>query len=245
MLLKVLNPKKIVNPRKAFVLAGGKGERLKPLTNNTPKPLLKVKGKPILEWIIERLSKFNVNEIVLGLGHQAEKIEEYFGDGNKWNTEIIYSIEKEMLGTGGALKLAEKFFDERFYMLNGDNMCDINYNEINEFHEVNEATATIALFPVLDVTSFGIADLKENKIVRFIEKPRIEEAPSNLNNAGVYVLEPEIFELLPKEFNAIEKTVFPKLAVEGKLFGYKHESQWFPTDTIERLKEAEKKWKGI
>lgn len=228
----------------AFILAGGKGERLRPLTLKIPKPLIPVKGKPILEYNIEALANFGVKKVVLGLGYMAEKIKETFGDGSKFGIEIIYSIEKEFLGTGGALKLAEKEINGRFIMLNGDNLADFDFSNMLEVHERNSALGTITLVEVENVEQYGVAELKEEKIVRFVEKPKKEEAPSNLINAGAYILEKETIGLLPEGFCLIEETMFPALAEKARLYGYVHKGQWFPTDTHERLGKAEKEWKG-
>jgi len=229
-------------PNSAFILVGGKGERLYPLTKEVPKPLLKIGDKPILEWVVERLASYNVNKIVLGVGHLSHKLENYFGSGEKWGVNIEYNLEDGPLGTGGALKHAEKFFDNTFIMLNGDNMIDLDYRKMFEQHKKNNAVATLALYSVDDVSQFGVAKLDGEKIVRFIEKPPKEEAPSNLINAGAYILEREIFDYVHSGFNLIEKTTFPRLAEAGKLFAYIHEGQWFPTDNIERLEKARKEW---
>ncbi len=228
--------------KSAFILAGGKGERLRPLTIDTPKPLLPVKGKPILEWAIERLADYGVENIVLGTGFLNEKIHEELGNGEKYGIKINYSIEKEFLGTGGALKFAQAFFDGRFIMLNGDNLMDIDYRTMNELHERNSATGTIALVEVDEVEQYGVAELEGEKILTFIEKPKKEEAPSNLINAGAYILEKEAIDLMPSGFCLIEKTMFPALAEQGKLFGFRHNGKWFPTDTIERYEKAQKEW---
>ena len=227
----------------AFVLAGGKGERLKPLTDKIPKPLLKVNKKPILQYSVELLAKHGVKEIILGVGYMHEQIKEYFDSGSKFGVSIVYSVETEPLGTGGALKQAEEMLDERFFMLNGDNIADYNLTEQAKAHTENKARATLSLAEVDDVTSYGVAKLENEKIVEFVEKPSKEEAPSNFVNAGCYVIEKEALSLMPDDFNLIEKTLFPKLAEQGKLFGFKHQGYWFSTDTIERIKKAEKELK--
>tara|TARA_Y100000310_G_scaffold338314_1_gene427610 strand:- start:4406 stop:5104 length:699 start_codon:yes stop_codon:yes gene_type:complete len=224
----------------AFVLAGGKGERLKPLTNDIPKPLVKVKGKPIIEYCVELLAKHGVKEIILGVGHMHEQIQEYFGDGSKYGISIVYSVETEPLGTGGALKQAEVMLNDKFFMLNGDNIANFDLTEQAKTHNEKNATATLSLAEVEDVSSYGVAKLENEKIIEFVEKPSQEEAPSNFVNAGCYVIEKTALSLMPDDFNLIEKTMFPKLAEQGKLFGFKHQGYWFTTDTIERIEKAEK-----
>ncbi len=227
----------------AFILAGGKGTRLRPLTNNTPKPMIGIKGKPILEYVIELLSKYHVKNAVMALGYKAEQIKEYFGTGEKWDMNIEYVIEKKPLGTGGPLRLAKNLLLDEFLMFNGDNLTNINLNDMHTFHKKNNAYATIALTSVKDPKNFGVIELQGNQIKRFIEKPVKPE--SNLINSGTYILKPEVIDMLPKGYSLIEEAVFPKLSEEGKLYGYVYNGQWFPTDTIERYEKAKNKWKGI
>ncbi len=229
----------------AVILAGGLGTRLRPLTNTTPKPLLRVKGKPIIEHAILNLRKYGIKKIVLSVGYKAEKIKEYFGDGSELGVKILYSVEDKPLGTGGAIKESSELLQGRFLALNGDNLADFNYDRMIESHEKNKAKITIALYPVEDVTKYGIADLKGEKIVRFIEKPAVEEAPTNLNNAGAYIIEPGVLDILPEGKASIERDCFEKLAPQGVVYAYIHESQWFPTDNIEKYNRANKEWRGI
>ena len=225
--------------KQAFVLAGGKGERLRPLTNDLPKPLVKVKGKPILEYNIELLAKHGVTEIIIATGYLHEKIEAYFRDGEKFGVKIIYSEEKEPLGTGGALKKAESILQNQFFMLNGDNISNFDLTAIGETHCNSNCEATLTLVEVEDVSSYGVAKLLGDKIIEFVEKPSKEDAPSNFVNAGCYAINKKALELLPTEFNLIEKTMFPKLAEQKKLGAFKHQGFWFTTDTFERIKKAE------
>ena len=226
---------------KAIILAGGLGERLRPLTNNTPKPLLLVKGKPILEHAVENFKKHGIKDIILAVGYRADKIKEYFGDGSKFGVNISYCIENEPLGTGGAIKKASENIKETFIAINGDNVADFDWKSIIKFHKKKQARITLALYPVEDVTKYGIADLKEDRIVNFIEKPSVEQAPSNLNNAGGYVMEPESLEILPEGKSSIERDCFEKFCGKyGSVYAFSHKGYWFPTDDIEKYKKAEK-----
>mgnify|MGYP001601967887 FL=1 len=230
-------------PRQAFILAGGKGERLRPLTDDAPKPMILVQGKPILQYGIERLVSFGVKKIILGVSYKAEKIKEFFGDGKNFGAEIFYSMENGFLGTGGALKHAEALLKGKFIMLNGDTLMDVDFKKLDELHEKKKALGTIALVSVKDVSSYGVARLDGEKIAEFVEKPLSENAPSNFVNAGAYILEKKAIEILPEGFNLIEKTLFPILAASGKLYGFRHTGQWFPTDDMQRLARAEKEWR--
>lgn len=225
---------------KAIILAGGLGTRLRPLTDQTPKPLLLIKGKPILWHSMMNLKKHGITDIILSVCYRAEKIEEYFKDGAEFGLNIEYSLEKEPLGTGGAIKLASKGIDETFIVLNGDNLGDFDHTAAISEHNQNNALLTIALYPVVDVTKWGIVELKDKKIIRFVEKPSVEEAPSNLNNAGLYIMEPQALDILPEGRSSIEYDCFEKLCgPDGSVFGFTHEGQWFPTDDLKRYEIAQ------
>jgi len=228
-------------PKTAIILAGGLGERLRPLTIETPKPLLPVNDKPILQHTIENLKKQNIKNIILAVGYKAEKIKAFFQDGKRFGVNISYIIEENPLGTGGATKLASKNLKQTFLVLNGDNLADFNYKKMSEIHEKNKARITIALYPVEDVTQFGIADLEGDRIKKFIEKPSKEQAPTSLNNAGAYFIEPDILNILPEGKSSIEKDCFEKM--ERGIYAYKHPSQWFPTDNLNSYLTAQKRWK--
>lgn len=228
----------------AVILAGGLGERLRPLTEETPKPLLLVKGKPIVQYAIENLRKYGIKNIILSISYKAEQIMDYFGNGSKLGVNISYSVEKEPLGTGGAFKLASKGLG-RFVGLNGDNLADFNYDEMLAAHLKNKAKLTITLFPVEDVTKFGIVELDGERIVKFIEKPSVEEAPTNLNNAGATIFESGVLDMLPEGKCSIEHDCYAKLALKGVVYAYVHTGQWFPTDDFEKFNKAKEEWKGI
>ncbi len=240
MLRKTLNQNKL---RKAYILAGGKGSRLRPITYEIPKPMVPIKGRPILEHTIDLLRKYDVRDIIITIGYLGHKIKEYFGDGSKFGVRITYIEEDEALGTAGALRLAKPLLDERFIMFNGDNLVNIDIDSLYEFHKENNAIATIALTTVDDPSSYGVAVLEGSKIKEFIEKPK--NPPSKLINAGVYILEPQIIELVPKGYSMIETDVFPKILQKGSLLGYPFLGQWFPTDNSERYEKAIKEWRGI
>lgn len=232
-----------MQPKQAFILCGGKGERLRPLTNDIPKPMIEVNGKPILLHLVEQAKRAGAKEIILATGHMQEKIKDFFGDGKKFGVKVSYSHEDSPLGTGGALKKALDMVREKFLMLNGDNLFDIDFEKMNSLHEKNMALGTIALVQVNNVAHYGVAKLVQDKIIDFVEKPLPENAPSNWANCGAYILEKKCMNFIPNGFSLIEKNLFPKLAAEGKLFGYRHFGQWFPTDTLDKLEKARKEWK--
>lgn len=223
---------------KAIILAGGLGTRLRPLTEKIPKPLLPVKGRAILEHAILNFKKHGIKDIIISAGYLAPKIKDHLGDGFSLGVRIDYNVEESPLGTGGAMKQAARELSETFLAINGDNLADFDWTEILKTHRANSAKLTLSLYPVEDVTQFGIARLEESKILEFIEKPSPERAPSNLNNAGGYVIEPGVLDMLPEGASSIEKDCFEKLASLGVVFAHIHDSQWYPTDTLEKYQKA-------
>ena len=234
--------------KKALILCGGKGTRLAPLTDNIQKALIPINGKPILEYLVELFKKYGVNEFYFAIGYLGEQVKAYFGDGTKFGIKAIYIEEKEPLGTAGCLRLAKQGLiesGEPFFMSNGDELKDVDLSEMEKFHFQNKGLTTIALLEVEDPSAYGVARMEGDKIVEFVEKPKKEEAPSNLINSGLYLINPLVIDMIPEGFAMMEKEVFPKLAKEGKLFGYAFKGQWFDTGTFERLDKAKKEWKGI
>ena len=132
---------------KGIILAGGLGERLRPLTDKTPKPLLLIKGKPIMQYAIENLRDQGITDIILGISFHADKIKEYFGDGSKFGVRLYYSIEEEPLGTAGCLKLLKNQLTETFAMMNGDILMEMNISDMLEIHKKHNASATLSLWP--------------------------------------------------------------------------------------------------
>lgn len=221
----------------AVILAGGLGTRLRPLTDETPKPLLPIKGKPILQHAIEHLKRRGITRIVLSIGFEGEKIKSYFQDGKEFGVSITYSIETEPLGTGGAVKKVLQGIIKPVFVIWGDNLMDINYRELHDAYLQHKTPVTMALTPREDVHNFGVAELQGDKIIRFVEKPAREKAPSNLINAGAIVLDPSCLQLLPEGKSSIEYDLYEKLK-PGEITAFIHTGQWFPTDTLEKYQYA-------
>ena len=192
-------------------------------------------NKPILDWTLERLAKNGVKEVILAVNHMAENLVQHYGN-SKYKMKILYSKEDRPLGTAGPVKNAEKLFGhkEPFLVLNGDILTNANYTQLLEKHREKEAVATITLCEVDDPSRYGIAELTEEKrITRFIEKPTREKAPTNLANAGIYALDPEIFDYIPSDRPvSIERETFPILAREGKLYGHHFKGLWIDTGKL-------------
>ena len=233
-----------VTSLKALILAGGFATRLRPLSCTRPKTLFPIVNKPLLQWTFERLANNGVDEAILAVNALTQfYIRQH--KPSKCGLKVRFSVDppKMPLGTAGPLKKAEKLIghDEPFIMLNGDIYADINYRELLETHRKTGALATIALCKVEDPCSYGVADLHGNTIKRFVEKPAKGHAPSNLINAGAYVLSPEVFEYIPEgRAVSMEREVFPKLAEEGKLCGHCIDGLWIDIGKPQEYLETNK-----
>lgn len=220
---------------KAVILAGGFGKRLKPITDNRPKPMIEILGKPIIEWQIRLLSKNNIREIIICVGYLKEQIINHIASGNKFNVNVAYMVEEEPLGTGGALKNTQSLLkDEKngFFMINGDILTNLDFNALSHKNEFN----SLAVVPLR--SPFGIVDFNEQLYVTgFKEKPNILD---KWINAGVYFFNQEIFNYLPDKGN-IETTALPAMANEQKLKAKKFEkSFWKSIDSHKDIEESSK-----
>jgi D-glycero-alpha-D-manno-heptose 1-phosphate guanylyltransferase len=201
---------------KVLVLAGGMGTRLREIVDDRPKPMALISNKPFLEYLIIQLKGQSLTDIVLCIGYLGEQIKRYFDDGHKWGVHISYSYEKELLGTGGAVKLAEKMVQgENFLVMNGDSFLDIDLHKLIDYHLTKKALVTMALVEVEDPSRYGVVEInKKGEIERFMEKGSISS--SKLINGGIYVLHRKIFDYIPDGKVSLEKEVFPNLI--GKSF---------------------------
>ncbi|HYS71651.1 MAG TPA: NDP-sugar synthase [Thermoplasmata archaeon] len=214
---------------KGVVLAGGEGRRLKPLTQSRPKPLLPVAGRPCVDFVLRSLINSGVRELIITTGYMSDALVKSIGDGLGYDASILFTFESTPAGTAGSVKRVANFIDETFVVAMGDVLVDLDVRPLIEFHRRRKAIATIALTEVEDPTEYGIVGLgKDGRIQKFKEKPTREEAFSNLVNAGIYVLEPEVLDLVPDDapFD-FSKNVFPALLAKGlPLFGMRIEGVW-------------------
>ena len=226
----------------AVVLVGGFGTRLRPLTNTTPKALLPIAGRRMLERIVDQLAAGGVTEVVLALGFKTDAFTEAFPDGEIAGLPMRAFSEPEPLDTAGAIAFAARAagLNERFLVVNGDILTDLDVAGVLAAHESWGSEATIHLVSVEDPSSFGVADIDDDgRIKRFVEKPLRNEAPSNLINAGTYVMEPSVLDLVPAGGKvSVERVVFPALAARGSLRGFATDDYWLDTGRPELLLQA-------
>jgi NDP-sugar pyrophosphorylase family protein len=231
--------------KKAIILAGGKGENLRPYTYELPKPLLPIKSRPILEYLIEDLRKADIREIIICVGYLGEKIKEYFSDGKKWGVKIIYSEEKHPLGTGGAIeKIYQYVKNQSFIVIHGDILINLNLKDLINFHKEQTSIGTLALTLVKNPSPFGQLKLHGARIVSFHPKTKLGQESSYLVNTGVYILNEDIFHFFPKNKKSFMlEDVLKQLINEKKLSGFVFENQWFDVGTPENYEEAIKNYK--
>jgi len=225
----------------AIILSGGFGTRLRPLTYTRAKSLLPILNKPMIVHLIETLP-VEVDKIILAVNYKKNQIEDYFKE-NDFGKKIIVNNEPKPLGTGGATKFAEKHITDRFLVLNSDIICSLDLENMIKFHIKNNAMATISLWPVENVSEFGVADVKENgNIVGFVEKPKPEDAPSEFINAGAYCLEPEVLDyIVTNRLVSMEKEIFPQIIEDTKrFFGFKFEGYWMDIGRISSYIEVQR-----
>jgi mannose-1-phosphate guanylyltransferase len=219
----------------AVILVGGEGTRLRPLTSTVPKPVVPLVDRPFISFMLEWLGQHGVDDVIMSCGFLATSVRNVLGDGSGLGIRLRFVEEPDPRGTAGALKFAEPMLDERFLMLNGDVLTDIDLTEQIAQHERTAAKATLALVPVADPTAYGLVHLHEDHSVRdFLEKPSSDAIDSNLISAGAYVLEREILELVPPDRNvSIEREVWPLLVGNG-LYGFPSEAYWLDIGSPDR-----------
>ncbi len=218
---------------KAVILAGGFGKRLRPLTDQKPKPMIEVLNIPIIEWQIKWLKRYGIKEFIVCVGYMKEQIIDHIGSGNRLGVKVGYAVEEEPLGTGGALKNAQSLLagQDGFFMTNGDILTELDPNMLHD-----GSSQTLALVPLR--SPYGVVELDgDSKVLGFTEKPTI---PDRWINAGVYYFTQDVFPYLPDNGN-IEVTALPALAKEGKLKAIKYQNVfWRSIDSHKDIEEAAK-----
>jgi mannose-1-phosphate guanylyltransferase len=223
---------------KAILLAGGKGTRLRPLTVHTPKPIVPIFNRPFLYYQIDLLRQVpEIDEVILSLNYQPRRIEEIFGDGEGLGLKLRYVVEPMPLGTGGAIRYAGDSMTESVVVFNGDVLTQVDLRAVLQLHRERKAKATIVLTPVENPRAYGLVetDAKGN-VKRFLEKPGEDEITCNTINAGIYVLEPDTFDRIPKDTAwSIERSYFPSLIERGETFvAYVYDGYWIDIGTPQK-----------
>jgi len=234
---------------RALVLVGGEGTRLRPLTLTTPKQMLPVAGVPMIERVVGHLARHGIDRVVLSMGYRPDAFLDAYPDGRCGGVEVEYAVESEPLDTAGAIRFAARRagFDDVFVVLNGDVITEIDISAVVKFHASHGASATLALTPVDDPSRFGVVPTDEDgRVVAFIEKPGPGEAPTNLINAGVYVLEPSVIDRIPDGRRvSIERETFPQLVADRSLFALASDATWIDVGTPAAYIEANLTFAGV
>lgn len=227
---------------KAVVLVGGEGTRLRPLTLTTPKQMLPVVEQPMIERVLAKLARHGVDHAVLSLGYRPDAFLDAYPDGVVAGVSVTYAVEPTPLDTAGAVRFAAVHagVDGTFVVVNGDVLADLDVGELVRFHRDRGGVATIALTPVTDPSAFGVVPTDASgRVTAFIEKPRRDEAPTNLVNAGTYVLEPSVLDRIPEGRRvSIERETFPALVEAGRLYARGSDTYWLDTGTPEAYLRA-------
>jgi mannose-1-phosphate guanylyltransferase len=223
---------------KALILAGGLGTRLRPLTYSMPKALVPLLGKPLVSHIIDPLPS-EVDTVILAVSYMKDALEEYFR-GHDVGRKIVLVNEDQPLGTGGAVKNVARYLDGTFIAFNGDVVCSIDLTDMLRFHRQHGGMGTMSLWQVEDPSAFGVvARDGHGRITQFQEKPARGQAVSNYINAGAYIFEPEILDLIPNGVVSIEREVFPQVLSRG-LYGYEFQGHWVDCGTRDNLLKAQR-----
>jgi mannose-1-phosphate guanylyltransferase / phosphomannomutase len=226
---------------KAVIMAGGEGTRLRPLTSGQPKPMMPLANRPMMEHIIELLKKHGFEDIVVTVAFQANAIRTYFGNGSEFGVSMVYATEETPLGTAGSVRNAMEELDDRFLVISGDVLTDIDLQSVVAFHREKKAMATIGLKAMENPLEFGIVITRDDgSVERFLEKPTWGQVFSDTINTGIYVLEPEIFEYIPEGKSVdFSSDVFPRLLDDGQpVYGYVAEGYWEDVGTLEAYIKA-------
>jgi len=226
---------------KAVVMAGGEGTRLRPLTVNRPKPMVPVVGRPVMEHIISLVRRHGIAEIIATLHYLPDVIEDYFGDGSEFGVKLKYTVEVTPLGTAGSVRQAAGDLTETFVVISGDALTDMDLTDLVRFHKEKGAVATLALTRVPNPLEFGVVITDgSGRIVRFLEKPSWSEVFSDTINTGIYVLEPEIFDLMEEgKVYDFSKDIFPQLLASGRpMYGYVSRNYWCDIGSLDQCLQA-------
>ena len=228
---------------KAFVLAAGAGTRLRPLTYETPKPMVPVVNRPVVHHVLDNLLRHGVKEVMLNLHAHADQVRGYCGDGSRWSLKVQYSHEKTLLGTAGAIKKAESFLkDDTFFVMSGDGISDIDLSAMLLFHRKRKSMATMAIKAIDSRFEYGVTMTEPSgRIKGFLEKPSWGDVFSNKVNTGIYIFEPEVFKYIPKgQVYDFGHQLWPKLLKARKpIYAYETKSYWTDVGNLTEYRRSQ------
>jgi len=237
---ELIKPKEKAN--KVILMVGGLGTRLRPLTDNIPKPMLKVGNKPILQTIIEKFAEYGYTNVVLCVNYKSHVIEDYFGDGSEFGVNIEYVFEEQRMGTAGALSLLKQKPSEPFFVMNGDLLTNVNFEHLDSYHITNNSMGTMCVREYDFQVPYGVVNIKGSKILSIEEKPTHKFFVS----AGIYMLSPEILEYIPQNKFYDMPTLFEKLISEDKnIISFPLREYWLDIGRIEEYKKANEEYEEV
>ncbi len=239
MLDELLKPK--THPNKVVLMVGGLGSRLRPLTETTPKPMLHVGGRPILQTIVERFASHGFTDIIMCVNYKADIIKEYFGDGSRFGVNIEYVLEKERMGTAGALSLLEKRPQEPFFVMNGDLLTNVNFENMLQYHLDNSAAASMCVREYDFQVPYGVVNIEDGKISSIEEKP----VHRFFVSAGIYMLNPECLDLIPNGYYDMP-ALFEKLIQQGeRAISFPLREYWLDIGRMEEYEKANREYNKV
>nr|WP_321266991.1 nucleotidyltransferase family protein [uncultured Sulfurimonas sp.] len=234
--------KPTIKKNKVILMVGGLGTRLRPLTEKTPKPMLKIGNKPILETIILNFKKYGFINIILSVSYKSEVIESYFGDGSKFGVNIEYIHEDKRMGTAGALSLLECDLDEPFFVMNGDILTNINFSHLLDFHTFNNSKATMCVREYDFQVPYGVIEVDEQKITSIVEKP----IHKFFVNAGIYILSPQTLSNIPNDTFFDMPTLFDTLiAKKEKVLSFALSEYWLDIGRLSDFEQAQSEYASV
>lgn len=229
-------------PNKVILMVGGLGTRLRPLTDNTPKPMLHVGGKPILETIVERFATYGFVNIVMCIGYKSHVIQDYFGDGSKFGVNIEYILENKRMGTAGALSLLKERPKEPFFVMNGDLLTNVNFDHLCDYHISNHAKGTMCVREYDFQVPFGVVNLKGHDIIAIEEKP----VHNFFVSAGIYMLDPSCLDMIPEDVFYDMPTLFEKIIENNEsAISFPLREYWLDIGRIEEYEKANNEYHGV
>ena len=229
-------------PNKVILMVGGLGTRLRPLTNDVPKPMLDVGNKPILHTIVENFAKYGYTDIIMCVNYKSEIIKEYFGNGDKFGVKIEYVLESQRMGTAGALSLLQKRPKDDFFVMNGDLLTNVNFEYLHEYHKDSNALASICIRKYEMQVPYGVVNVRANQVTSIEEKP----TQSFFVSAGIYMFSPIVLDFIPKGVFYDMPTLFGELLKQGfAVYPFFIREYWLDIGKMDEYRRANDEYEGV